>query len=363
MSSTWARAEIAARRGARAVLGAAGSGPVSAAGLALAACSVLAAEAWDRLAPGAAADAFGTSPARWAVAALVLANGLAGLVRALPARFDAQDRLHLDLDLRSAGRSLVRAGEVLLGLALAVSLLARDGFDVRLSQGERYAAAPEQLVGAAAPRRFPRGPSHEPFTIGEVTPGGGGDGSAAPSVVVRTEDGAVRRASRAWPAWLGGGRSLSPTAWGWSVRWELLDPGGAAVEGAFAKLELLPAGRVDVLRLPGTGARAYVSLAAEQPPPQSVGRALRARVYRGRLLLADRVLLPGEPVAFEGWTLRFPEAARWAQFRMIDDRGVPVALGAALAAALGALLLAAARVRGAGDRRPAAPPSRPASPP
>jgi hypothetical protein len=320
---------------------------VSAAGLALAALSVGAAEAWERLSPGPAADAFATSPARWGVALLVVANGCAGLARALPARFDAQDRLHLALELRPAARSLVRAGEVLLGVALVVSLLARDAFDVRLSQGERYAATSEQLVGGAPPRRWARGPFHEEFTIGEVTARGeGGDGP--PAVIVRRPDGSARRASGAWPAWFGPGRTLAPTASGWSIRWELLDGRGALVEGAFAKLELLPTGRVDVLRVPATGHRVYLALAAEQPPPQSTGRALRARVYRGRLLLADRLLLPGEPVSFEGLTLRFPEAARWAQFRMVADRGVPLALAAALLSLAGALLLRLPRARRAG---------------
>lgn len=339
-----AELQIAARRAARAAAQALGTSAVSGAALALAAVSVAAAAAWERLAPGAAADAFATSPARWAVALLVVANGVAALSRVLPARVDANGAIRLAPGRGSVGQSLVRGGELLLGIAMLVSLASRDSFDVWLAQGEPYLATHEQFWSRAPPRRWSRGPFQEEFSIGEVR-AGGDTGAESLEVIVRSQRRGSQRATRLWPAWFGAGRTLTPIGHGWAVRYELLGHDGAPVETAFAKLRVLPAGRVDEIRLQSVGLRVQVALAIEQPPREALGRAVRARVYRGRTLLADANLLPGEPLVFDGGALRFPEAARWVEFRMVDDRGVPVALASLLLAVTGVLVVVARALR------------------
>jgi len=339
MSSTSARVELAIGEASRALLGVLGQPRVSLALLALSIASVASSLAWSVLGDVERASRFATSAACWAIALALLADAVVAA-----ARLVAEQRAGRTRPIAVQARALLRAAQGAWALALVASMLFRSGFELRVAEGEEFTGEPDQFVGSDPPRPWSPGPFPARFTVEDVRiPERGSDREAHPTVRVRMADGAGVIASRRRPIWFGAGRLLVPVRAGWALRYEVLAAGGEVLESAIAKLDLR-AGAVDSIRFTSVPYRAFLVLAPEQPPDAS-GPALTTTIYRWKLAVADASLAPGVPIAFDGLRLRFPEARRWATFRMVSDPGIALALAAALLGACGVGVLVLARWR------------------
>ncbi|HSN91976.1 MAG TPA: hypothetical protein VLS93_12170, partial [Anaeromyxobacteraceae bacterium] len=313
--------------------------------LALAAVHVAAAAIWRRLGTAEGAHAFATSFAFRALGAALLLDAAVALLRALPLAERPGGRVALVLpDRRGAGGLVARAGQALVALGFVASLLARDRLVFRVAEGETFEASPEQLVERDPPRSMSPGPFPVRLAVEPLPAEAPGDGRAGLEATLADDGGERRRASARFPAWYGWGRFLRPVRSGWAVRWELAAPGGGLLDTAFAKLDLVPEGRWDELRLQASPHRVHLRLApgaaqgAGRPPP------LEAVVHRGRLLVAAGAVGPAEALAFEGLAFRVPEARRWVELEMVRDPGIPLALLGAAAVLAGLALRGRAKV-------------------
>jgi hypothetical protein len=342
----WVRVELAVRRALRAVLSPVGTPPVSLALLALAVGYVAAAALWRRLGTAEGASALATSPAFQALAAVLVLDAVASLLRALPLVERPGGRVGLAVpDRRGAGGLLLRASYALAALGFVASLLARERLVFRVAEGEVLEASPEQLVARDPPRSMSPGPFPLSLVLEPLPPEAPGDGRSGLAATLSGEGGTRHRASTWGPAWFGWGRFLRPVRAGWAIRCELSVEDGAAVDAAFVKLDLLPAGRWDAVRFQAAPHRLHLRIAAGANPAAAGTPPLEGAVHRGRLLVAEGAIDPSRPLAFEGLSLRVLEARRWIELEMIRDPGIPLAVLGALAALAGLALRGRPRVR------------------
>jgi hypothetical protein len=341
----WARIELLVRRAVAGVLAALGTPGVSLALLALTVVAGAISYGWSAWGDPERAGRFATSPACWAVALALLADGAVATSRLRDRSRGADGGAHAVV----SQYVFVRGAQVAWALALLASISGRAGFDVRVAEGEEFSGRPEQFVATDPPRWVSPGPFQARFTVDAVERSTKEQDRGVSLVALRTPDGATKSASRYGPIWFGWGRFLRPVRAGWALRYELATPTGRAVEGAVAKLELEPSGSVDSIRLSSLPYRVFVALAREQPPAGR-GPALEVMVYRGKRSVAQGVLAPGAPLGFEGGLVRFPEARRWVTFRMTSDPGIPVACLAIALGAAGAVIAFIRRVRGSPAR-------------
>jgi len=335
MSSTSARVELAIGEASRALLRLLGQPRVSLALLALSIASVASSLAWSVLGDVERASRFATSAACWAIALALLADAVVAAARLVSEQRAGRTRPIAVQARELGGRALLRAAQGAWALALVASMLFRSGFEIRVAEGEEFTGNADQFVGSDPPRPWSPGPFPARFTVkGVRIPERGSDREARPTVRIRMADGTWAIASRRRPIWFGAGRLLLPVRAGWALRYEVLAASGEILEGAIAKLDL-GAGAVDSIRFTTVPYRAFLVLAPEQPP-DATGPALTTTIYRWKLAVAAGSIAPGVPIAFDGLRLRFPEARRWAIFRMVSDPGIPLALVAALLAACGA---------------------------
>ncbi len=341
----WARVELRLRNAVRAAFAVLGAPRVWAALLLLATICVAGQLAWSATGDASRASRFSASWACIGIGVLLLADAVAAIARRLegspgdPAR-TTPSTVRLDANL------LFRAAQATAALALLASTLARTSFEVRLAEGEEFAAESSQIVARDPSRALSRAPGALRFAVERVLPGSSmGPGAEAPRAVIRTGGGERVQAGPHRPVWLGKGDYLVPVEAGWALRYEIAPRLGAnVVESAFVKLQLHPPGSVDSFRLAAAPYRVSLALAPEQPP-LARGPALQVDVYRWKLAIAEGLLALGEPLAFEGLEIRFPESRHWATFRVVSDPGLPVAAAAVLLAAAGAALLAWRRLR------------------
>lgn len=324
-----------------------------AAGLLVLAAGYLAtASAWLHLGPrDGAARLVGSFAFQGLAAALLIDAVVAGL-RAVPVRVADAGGVRLRRPtVAEVGALLLRAAYLLVGLAFAASLLARDVFVIRLAEGEDATGAPEEFVDREPPRPLSPGPFPVSLTVtrveGALRPDGRVDGLR---VRTRGADGSVRTLRPWTPLWLGWGRFLVPARAGYAPRYLIARENGAPIESIFVKLDLLPAGtfqEVHAAELPHRIVFALAggaSLAGDEP-------ALVASVVRGRLRVGEGPVGAGRAVHVDGLVLTVPEVRRWAELRMVRDPGIPILGFALLLAGAGAALSAASR---RATRRPAA---------
>lgn len=115
-----------------------------------------------------------------------------------------------------------------------------------------------------------------------------------------------------------GGAVIVITAQGYSPHFMLTSgDGGRVLEDAYVYLDILPFGREDSFStlLPFTYYLSSVD-----------GAKLRVRVAKNKLLIADKIAGPGEPVAFEGVAVRFPDMRRWVEVAVYKDYGLIIAV-------------------------------------
>ena len=329
-----ARLELAVRGALRGVASRIGTAPVSLSLLALAALYLGAWIAWGRLGTPEGAHALVTSYAFGALAAALVIDAAVALTRVLPLEITPEGRVHLLAGRGSLAAALVRGGQALIALAFVASLLSRDRLELRVAEGEEFTGAPEQFAGRDPPRRMSPGPFPIAFTVEQVEARLGQDGGVDRArATIDVKGGGRERVGGAWPLWRGWGRFLLAEDAGLALRWELARKSGTVIDTAIVKLDLLPPGKIDGLRLAGAPHRVYVELLAAPLRGPPAVPPLRASVYRGKLLVAQGDVAPGGEIEFEGLVLRFPEARGWVALGMVRDVGIPLAmLGAALAA-------------------------------
>lgn len=334
-----ARVELAVRRVLRAVLSPVGTPAVSLALLALAVAYLAAAALWRRLGSPEGAHALATSLAFQALGAALVLDAAVALFRALPLVERPGGRVGIAAtDRRGAGGLLLRAGYAFLALGFVASILARDRLLFRVAEGEVLEPSPEQLVARDPPRSMSPGPFPLALVLEPLPPEAPGDGRSGLAATLSGEGGARHRASTWGPAWFGWGRYLRPVRAGWAIRCELSVEDGAVVDAAFAKLDLLPAGRWDGLRFQAAPHRLHLRIPAGADPAAARTPPLEGAVHRGRLLVAEGAVGPSRALAFEGLAIRVPEARRWIELEMIRDPGIPLAVLGALAALAGLAL-------------------------
>jgi len=329
-----ARLELAVRGAVRGVASRLGTAPVSLSLLALAALYLGAWIAWGRLGTPEGAHALVTSSAFGALAAALVIDAAVALYRVLPLEITPEGRVHLLAGRGIFAPALVRGGQALIALAFAASLVSRDRLEMRIAEGEQFTGAPEQFAGRDPPRRMSPGPFPITFTVEQVEARFGRDGGVDRARATLNVTGGGREpVGTAWPLWRGWGRFLVAEDAGLALRYELARKSGAVIDSAIAKLDLLPPGKIDGLRMAGAPHRVYVELLAAPVRGPPAVPPLRASVYRGKLLVAQREVAPGGEIEFEGLVLRFPEARGWVALGMVRDPGIPLAvLGTALAA-------------------------------
>jgi hypothetical protein len=334
------RAEYRLRQWVRLAASSVGTPRVSFALLALAAVYLAAASVWARVAPGDGAHALATSSAFGALAVALVLDALVSLGRARPREGSAGESSRPRPLAPSRSSSLLLRGAYLLAaLAFTASWLARDVATLRVAAGEEATGAPEQLVAREPPRRFSPGPFAARFVVEAISGRPAPDGRTGHvEVTVRRPDGSRGVATPTRPLWFGWGRFLVPERTGLAVECELRVEGGATLESAIAKLDLLPPGRRESIRLATIPHRILVRVRPGVEPDAADPPALEVAVHRGKLAVASGLVAPGRGLPFEGLVLQIPRVHRWVEFRMIRDPGLGIAALAALLAVVGLAL-------------------------
>jgi hypothetical protein len=233
-------------------------------------------------------------------------------------------------------------------LGFGASFLARDDLVLQTAVGEPFEGAPGQFVSRAAPRPLSGAAAGAPYVVEEVSPAIDASGRIRSLSARVRVGGDVREVTRFRPLRLGWSAFLWPTAFGYAPYYELVDESGKVLDSAFVKLDLLPPGKTDYVRLEAAPYRAFVRIPAgaalEGGDAGLRSLPMSVAVYRGKLPVADAVVRPGGAIAFEGAVLRFPAIRYSVRLRLLRDPGVPLVLGAlALAVAGGASRILRAR--------------------
>lgn len=337
--------ELGLRRLLRRLLAAFGTPAAALALLTLAAAYLAGAALWERYGAVEVGRALPGSFAFWGLGVLLLVDSGVGLRAAVPVALGSSGTLEVRrVDRRTLGSLLLRAAYAAASLAFVLSLAGQDRVAFRLAEGEAYDEAGSQLVDRAPPRPLSRGPFPFPFTLGAAGPG------PSPVAELVRSDASRVRASAWWPRWEGWDRFVRPVEKGLVLRYAISRVGGGpAIEDAFVKLDLLGAGKRDAIRLGAVPHRLVLTIPEGTAVRDGFVPPLRVQAARGKRLVADEVIAPGQALRFEGLTLRFLEARSWIAFGMIRDPGIPLALAAAALALAG--LVAWAGAGRAGPRR------------
>lgn len=224
----------------------------------------------------------------------------------------------------------------LLAIGFLTTRLFRDESRVWVAVGETFSGTTEQFVGREPPRRFSAGPPETVFTVDGIRPELWRDELLFTelSADLRFADGtrATTRINR--PILLGPASFLRLSGFGYAPRYEVI-AGGRAVESAFVKMNVFPPGQRDTIRPRAVPHRVYVEIYPDlaMDGDEPVSRTLnlrepgfRTEIYRGKVPLAEAVLRLGEPIAFDGLVLRFPEIRYWGEFTLLRDPGAPILL-------------------------------------
>lgn len=215
-----------------------------------------------------------------------------------------------------------------------------------IAVGESFTGAGEQLRGGtsasdAAPR----------FRLERLEPAFWRDQLLFTSLAadVSLEDGERARLEINRPLWLGWGRFLRLTGFGYAPVYELLDWGGRLQSAGVVKLSVFPPGQRDYFNLPGLPHRVHLEVHpnAELEDGMVVNRSMElarplllARVSRGKLTVGQGAFRLGEDLEFEELRLRFPRIEYFGEFTLLEDPGAPLLLLGFLFA-LGGLVLRA----------------------
>ncbi len=334
-----ARLELRVRSALRAFLGKLGTTATAFTLLVLAGVALVASRIWAQMGSPEGAHAFATSFAFEAIAVALVVDAAVGLLRALPASVLTGRAFRLQRpDVRQVSCVAIHLGYALAALAFTASLLGRGAVVLRIAAGEEATGDVAQIVDREPLRSFSQEAYPVRFTVLDVAGTVDARVASDAAVGVRMPDGRVRRFSGRWPLWIGWTWLVWPESVGYALRYEIAVEKGAVLDSAIAKLDLSMEGERESIRSLAVPHRIMVELPASGSPGGNGFPPLDVSVYRGKLLVASGRLDPGGLLRFEGLVLRFPEAERWVELRVVHDPGLPLALiGGALAIA-GAVL-------------------------
>jgi hypothetical protein len=284
------------------------------------------------------------SPTFYLLAATALADGLASLLKGVPLGRDEGGGIALRTPAPGEwGALLLRGAWLLVGVAFATSLLSRDVHTLRIAEGEAATGDPAQLTGRDEPRLYSPGPFPVAFTVARVDGRPREDGSAEGIAVgIREPDGRFRRVTALRPLVAGWGRLLIPHRAGWTLRYAVAVEKGGELDSAWAKLDLLPAGRWQEVRSDVIPHRILFAVPEGAVAAGSAAPGLRAVILRNGLTVGEGALQGGGggSVRFDGLVMTAPEMRKWVEFRMVDDSG-PFLLGVASLIAIAGLIVSA----------------------
>lgn len=246
----------------------------------------------------------------WLLYALILLNtGACIILRGLRRVAIGTLLFHLSLFLLAAG--------------FLLTVLSRSEVTYRLAEGEELTGEPSQIAAMTPPRLLMTAQAAPRIRAEKIDAQLWRDELLFTRLEARLIDGRTTAINR--PLLLGVASFLRLSGFGYAPRYEVLESSGTVVESQFVKLSIFPPGRRDFISSSRLPFRFYLSaedLAATR---------LHVKVYRGRLLLAERTLGRGEPLQFEGLTFRIAEVRQWGEFTVVRDAGAPLLLiGAAI---------------------------------
>jgi hypothetical protein len=251
------------------------------------------------------------------------------------------------------GTYLFHGAFFLIALGFLLTILTRYEARVWTAVGEEFVGEAPQFLSQSPPRVLSLGAPALSFRVEEIRPQFWRDQLLFTKLEadLLLAGGGLETTRINRPLWVGPATFLRLSGFGYAPRFELADPRGLVLESAFAKLNVFPPGQRDFV-FPG---RYPFRISVEVFPDQVDGPdgpataslnlrnpALGVRVGRGKLILAEGLLKPGEKLALEGLTLSFPEIRYWGEFTLVRDAGAPVLFLGFLVGLLGLLL----KVRG-----------------
>lgn len=254
------------------------------------------------------------------------------------------------------GTYLFHAAFFLVAAGFLLSMAARREATVWVAVGEEFTGRPDQVLSRSAPRLLAAGavPRDLAFRLTDLRPEFWGDQLLFTGLAADLElaDGvATTRINR--PLWIGWSSFLRLSGFGYVPRYELRDRQGRVLDSAFVKMNLFPPGQNDYFRVEGYPHRFRLEILPDVSfeDGRAVNRSLNLRrpgvlveVSRGKLVLAEELLVDGADLEFEGLRISFPEIRTWGELSVVRDPGVVVLF-------LGYLLgLAGLTVRVAGRR-------------
>jgi hypothetical protein len=227
--------------------------------------------------------------------------------------------------------------------AIALTLLSRDEDRVWVAVGEEYIASPDQVLAQSRPGAIWIRQPPPNFAVESISPEFWGDAllftRLEASLVFADGSRKVTRINR--PLWKGWWTFLRLSGFGYAPRYELADRTGSVIESSFVKMSVFPPGQRDFFSPEGFPHRIEVAVLpdAVEEGGELVNRsfslnspAVRVLLSRGKLVIGEAVLRPGESMEFEGLRLSFPEIRYWGEFAIVRDPGAPVLfLGFAMA--------------------------------
>lgn len=226
-------------------------------------------------------------------------------------------------------------GMLLIGTGIFVSSLTRFEGMLVLTEGQSSSAAREALDSATLyVRKFSHLPAVDDVTMLTVAPFGNVDGGQSKRLRAVIS---IRKGRSARELHLD---SLVPTLFdgffyrigkvGYSPHFRLFNAGGDIVEDAYAVLRIFPAGMEDSFRLPLNPYTYYLRYypdAAMAPAQAGIPAGMKGPLYKVRVarnldLVANSFVAPGELVSFDGMSILFYDARRWAQISIVWDPGL-----------------------------------------
>ena len=227
--------------------------------------------------------------------------------------------LSLAAGAASAARARRPSRVVAWGTACAASIA------LAVAAGSRYSGVLELGVGEPPGRwaSLAAGPFASPPVVEVVALPSDGEGRAVLRIRGRDAEGRPGEPMRV------GADRLQVTRVAPAVAFELRRRSGELLDGLFVKLHPGEPNEFGFERLPH---RVLAPLEASGDVTVAAPAALRLRVQRGKLAVADQTVRRGEPLRFEGLTLGFGEGERWARIEARGGRpgGYRLALGFAL---------------------------------
>ncbi|MHB0972202.1 MAG: hypothetical protein ACYC7A_08945 [Thermoanaerobaculia bacterium] len=216
------------------------------------------------------------------------------------------------------GTLLFHGSLFLVAAGFVLTVASRYEATYRVAEGEEFTGNEAQIVSTSAPRVLMTTAPSIRFKVEKIVPELWRDQLLFTRLEATLDGGRSTRINR--PLVLGMATFLRLSGFGYTPRYEILDARGNLLESEFAKLTIFPPGRRDFIASANFPFRFYVTAGDLSATMFDV------KIYRGRLLLAERVVRRTEPLEFEGLVFRIADMRYWGEFTLVRDAGAPLIL-------------------------------------